>query len=122
MSIKNSPLVKGISTGITVGTAAFTFYCFISSVANVVSFRRRDNAILSAAKDLNMIGALMSMYSLQTSMLYTFSKSGEDSFRRIMNTVTGIAVLTSALGIATYMIIKGTKMVHKYKNNSPLGR
>lgn len=110
------------SQAVVIGSAAFTFYCFISSVANVVSFRRRDNAILSAAKDLNMIGALMSMYSLQTSMLYTFSKSGEDSFRRIMNTVTGIAVLTSALGIATYMIIKGTKMVHKYKNNSPLGR
>ena len=101
------------SQAVVIGSAAFTFYFLLSSIANVISFRRRDNAILSAAKDLNMIGALMSMYSLQTSMLYTFSKSGEDSFRRIMNTATGIAVLTAVLGIATYMIIKGTKMIHK---------
>ncbi|MBQ6675237.1 MAG: hypothetical protein IJM75_03825 [Ruminococcus sp.] len=102
------------SQAVVIGTAAYTFYCFISAIANVISFRRRDNAILSAAKDLNMIGAIMSMYSLQTSMLYAFGKSGEEGFRRIMNTATGIAVLTSALGIAALMIINGTKKIRHY--------
>ena len=99
-------------------TAAYTFYCFISSIANVISFRRRDNAILSAAKDLNMIGAMMSMFSLQTSMLHVFGGSDKDSYRKIMNTVTGISVLTIVLGIATYMIIHGSIKLRFYRNVS----
>lgn len=94
-------------------SATYTFYCFISSVANVVSFRRRNNAILTAAKDLNMIGAAVSMYSLQTSMLYAFSSGNDEHFRRMMNTVTGIAVSVIVLGIATVMIIFGTKQIRQ---------
>ena len=92
-------------------TAAYTFYCFISSVANVISFRKRDNAILEAAKNLNLIGAAVSMYSLQTSMIHVFG-SDDDHFHRMMNGITGGIVLVIVLGIASMMIIKGTKQIN----------
>ena len=70
------------------------------------------NAILSAAKNLNLTGAVMSMFSLQTSMLYAFSED-QDSLHRIMNAVTGGFVLVIVLGIAGYMIVHGTKIIKK---------
>ncbi len=101
-----------------IASAAFTFYCFISAIAKVVSFRKRDNAILSAARSLSLIAALMSMFSLQTSMLRAFSKGNDGSFRRTMNTVTGISVLTLVLGIATFMIVIGTKKIREYEKQT----
>ena len=95
-------------------SATYTFYCFILSVYNVVTFRK-SSAILSAAKDLALTGAVMSMYSLQTSMLHTFSSGNDEHFRRIMNSVTGGFVIAIVLGIATYMIINGTRKIESFR-------
>lgn len=97
-------------------SAAFTFYCFILSIYNAVSFRKRNNVILSAAKDLALIGALMSMLSLQTSMLHTFGAADEGRFRMIMNSVTAGIVIISVLSIASYMIINGTKKISQLQD------
>ena len=97
-------------------SATYTFYSFISAIANVISFRKRNNAILSAAKNVNMTAAVMSMYSLQNSMLYAFEKSDQQTFRRLMNSITGGFVLVIVLGIATYMLINGTSKMEKYSN------
>ncbi len=95
-------------------SAAYTFFCFISSITKVISFRRSDNAILLATKDLTMSGAVMSMFSLQNSMLHTFGGADDNKFRLIMNTVTGGSVLVIVLVIASFMIISGTKKLKKY--------
>lgn len=95
-------------------SAAFTFYCFILSIYNVVKFHRSSNAILTAAKDLALTGALMSMFSLQTAMLHTFSTPAEQRFQKIMNSVTGGAVIAAVIAIATIMIINGTNKIKKY--------
>ena len=98
-------------------SAAYTFYYFILSVYNAVSFRKRDNAILSAAKYLALSGAFMSMFSLQTSMMTVFGGNGSDSYRRTMNTVTGGIVMAVIIGIATYMIIHGTHRLNALENS-----
>lgn len=105
----------------TIISAAFTFYCFISSAANVVSFRRRDNAILSAAKDLNMIGALVSMYSLQATMLHAFGSNDEENFRDIMNIITGAVVFAAVFIIASYMVINGTHRLNAVRERAENG-
>lgn len=94
-------------------SAAYTFYSFILALVNMISFRKRDNAILSAAKDLTFCGAVMSMLSLQTSMLYAFDDEGED-FRRTFNMITGAFVIAIVLTISIYMIIRGTNKMKKY--------
>lgn len=106
-------------------SAAYTFYYFILSVYNAVSFRKRDNAVLSAAKYLALTGAFMSMFSLQTSMIHVFGGDEDEKYRMTMNSVTGGIVIAIVLGIATYMIIHGTNRIRAleeaYAQEAPEG-
>ncbi|MBQ8922749.1 MAG: hypothetical protein IJ060_11450 [Oscillospiraceae bacterium] len=99
-------------------TAAYTFYSFILSLYNAVSFRKRDNAILSAAKNLALTGACISMLSLQTSMLHVFGSGEDPRFRRTMNSVTSATVIAAVLCIAIAMIVTGTKKSAYYLRKS----
>ena len=108
--------VVSYSKAAVIISAAYTFYCFIISIKNVIAFRKSDNAILLATKDLTMSGAVMSMFSLQNSMLHTFGGADNNKFRLIMNTVTGGSVLVIVLGIASFMIISGTKKLKQYED------
>ena len=98
------------SQTIVIISAAYTFYSFILALVNMISFRKRNNAILSAAKDLTFCGAVMSMLSLQTSMLYAFDEC-RDGFRQMFNSITGGFVIAIVLGISTYMMIHGTRKI-----------
>lgn len=107
--------VSSFSRTAAIISAAYTFYYFISAIVNVVRFRRSDNAILLAAKDLAMTGAVMSMFSLQNSMIHAFG--GDDQrFRLIMNSVTGGFAMVTVIAIATFMIINGTRKIQQYRN------
>ena len=97
-------------------TATYTFYFFITGIINIISFRKSDNAVLLAAKDLAMTGAILSMFTLQNTMLHTFGGAEDEDFRIIMNTVTGGFVLVLTLGLALFMIVNGTKKMKYYKS------
>lgn len=88
--------------------ALYAFYAVITSVINVVKYRRYGSPILSAAKAINLTAALVSMLSLETAMLAQFG--GEDAmFRQIMTSATGTGVCVIVLGMAVFMIAKSTK-------------
>ena len=101
------------SRAVVVITACYTFYSFMLALVNMISFRNRDNAILSAAKDLTFSGAVMSVMTLQTSMLYAFNEKGDD-YRQLFNSITGGFVIAIVVGISVYMIIRGTKKIRMY--------
>lgn len=101
------------SRAVVVITACYTFYSFILALVNMISFRNRDNAILSAAKDLTFSGAVMSVMTLQTSMLYAFNEKGDD-YRQLFNSITGGFVIAIVVGISVYMIIRGTRKIRMY--------
>ncbi|MDE5861871.1 MAG: hypothetical protein K2H28_06705 [Ruminococcus sp.] len=88
-------------------SAMYTFYCFISSISNVISFAKRDNAILSATKNLNLAGAVMSMFALQTAMFSAFGNG--DRLQKKMNTITGTAVCIIVMCMAVFMIVRADK-------------
>lgn len=90
-------------------SAVYTFYIGILSVVNLVKFRRLGDPVLSAAKVLNMVSAMMSILGLQTAMISTFSKNGE-GFRKLMNTVTGTVVYVAVIVTAVYMLIHSRKL------------
>lgn len=96
-------------------SALYTFYCFISSLTNAVSFAKRNNPILSAAKNLNFIGAMMSMFTLQTAMITQFGN--DETFRRKMNSATGGAVLILTSAMSVFMIIHANKNLRRLENN-----
>ncbi len=100
-------------------SALYTFYTIILAIVNLVKFRKLGSPILSAAKVLNFVAALMSMLGLQTAMISQFSTEGEN-FRRLMNAITGGGVWFAVILIAVYMLLHCQKM-KEVKSFEPLG-
>ena len=93
-------------------SAIYTFYAMIISVINLVKFRRLGSPILSVAKVLNFVSAMMSVLGLQTAMISRFSENGEN-YRKMMNAVTGAFVWGIVIVIAVYMLFYSGKMMRK---------
>ena len=90
---------------VTYLSALYTFYTVIMSVVDLVRFRRIGDPVLSAAKALNFVAALMSVLGLQTAMIAQFSQNGDD-FRRMMNAITGSFVWLTVIMTAVYMLVR----------------
>lgn len=93
-------------------SALYTFYLFINSIINIITYRKINSPILSASKLLNLTGAIMSVYTLQTAMLSQFG-TNQEQFRNMMNTVTGISVIILTFMIALSMIIISHQRIYK---------
>ena len=89
-------------------SALYTFYTLILSIINLVKFHELGDLILSAAKVLNFISAMMSVLGLQTAMISRFFENGE-SYRKLMNTLTGSSVYLIVIVTAVYMLIHSRK-------------
>lgn len=96
-------------------SAMYTFYTMVTSVINIVRFRRLGSPILSAAKVLNFIAALMSILGLQTAMIAQFSVES-DSFRKTMNAITGGVIWLCVILTAVYMLRRSRKMQSEVKS------
>lgn len=90
-------------------SAMYTFYTVIVSIVNLVRFRRLGSPLLSAAKALNFVAALMSLLGLQTAMISRFSTNGAH-YRRMMNAITGGSVWLAVIFTAAYMLHRSRKM------------
>lgn len=97
-------------------SAMYTFYTMVTSVINLVRFHRLGSPILSAAKVLNFIAALMSILGLQTAMIAQFSTEG-DGFRKMMNAITGGAIWLSVILTAVYMLYRSSKLRDEVKSD-----
>ena len=95
-------------------SAMYTFYTMVTSVINLVRFRRLGSPILSAAKVLNFIAALVSILGLQTAMIAQFSVES-DSFRKTMNAITGGVIWLCVILTAVYMLRRSRKMQSEVK-------
>ena len=93
---------------VTIGLAAFTFYCFTMAVINMVKYRDRKNPVYAAIKRIDMVKAIVSIFTLQVAMLTTFNGQGEAVDVNLMNTLTGVAV-TIAINTIGAMMIAGGK-------------
>lgn len=89
-------------------SAMYTFYAAIEAVINLVRFRRLGSPILSAAKALSFVAALMSVLGLQTAMIARFA-AGDEGFRGTMNALTGAAVWLCTILTAVCMLRRSAK-------------
>lgn len=89
-------------------SAMFTFYTMIISVVNMVKYRRAGSPVLSAAKVINFVSAMMSVLGLQTAMISKFSEKS-DSFRAMMNGITGGVIYGIVIVTAVLMLMKGKR-------------
>ena len=90
-------------------SALYTLYMMALSVVNLVKFRKIGSPILSAAKVLNFVSAMMSVLSLQTAMIARFSSNGE-GYRKMMNAITGGAVFFIVMVTVAVMMVQSSKI------------
>ena len=91
--------------------AAYSFYAVTIAAVNVIKFRRHGSPILSAAKAISLVAALVSILSLETAMLAQFGSEEEPLFRKVMTGATGGGVCAMVLGMALFMILKASKQL-----------
>ncbi|MBQ8767390.1 MAG: cation transporter [Clostridia bacterium] len=101
----------------TIAIATFTFYYLTTAIINLQKYRKTEQPIHSAAKMLNFACALMSIFTLQSSMISVFGN--DEVFRKQMNIATGCAVFILVFGLAIYMIRRANKLlkINKDDNN-----
>lgn len=99
----------------TIAMATYTFYTLTMAIVNAVRYRRYQSPVLSAAKAVSLVAAIVSMLSLETAMLAAFGEDSSAQFRQIMTACTGAAVCVIVLTLAVYMIVHSTKQINRLK-------
>lgn len=97
----------------TIAMAAYTFCTFTTAIVNVVRYKKYNSPVMSAAKAINLVAAVVSMLSLETAMLTAFGDGDDSQYRKIMTSCTGFVVCAMILYVAVYMIVKSTKRLHE---------
>ncbi|MBR2465853.1 MAG: hypothetical protein IKB38_02840 [Clostridia bacterium] len=100
----------------TITMAAYTFAALSVSIIGYVKYRRHGSPLFSASSILSLNAALVSMLTLEASMLDTFGTASGAAFRLTMLTLSGGAVFVFNTAIAIFMIIKAFKELKKLKN------
>lgn len=89
--------------------ATYAFYILTLSIYNIFKYKKIGSPILSSAKIINFIAALITMFALQSAMMNSF---GADSqFRFLMNVIFGTFVLIMIFASSIIWIIKGKKRI-----------
>ena len=92
---------KAYSDIMAISIAAYTFYKITMAVINMIKVRKMQSSILITIRNIGVADALVSMLTLQMTMLVSFQETNSLNTDR-MNGITGLAVclLISALGIS----------------------
>lgn len=92
---------KAYSEIMVISIAAYTFYKITMAVINMIKVRKMQSPILITIRNIGAADALVSMLTLQATMLASFKETSSLDANR-MNGITGLAVciLISALGVS----------------------
>ena len=88
---------------VVISIATYTFYKIIMAVVNMVKVRKTQSPVLITIRNIGVADALVSMLTLQATMLASFQgKGGLDANR--MNAITGMVVCVLILALGVSMI------------------
>ena len=93
-----------------IAMAAYTFTAFTVAIVNVVKYRKYNSPVFSASKAISFAAACVSMLTLTSTLLTTFSDGtmGPMEQKTMLGSV-GVAVSMVIVTMAIYMIVTGTK-------------
>lgn len=97
--------------------ALYSFCAVISATINFVKTRRHKSPILSAAKAIDLVAAMVSILSLETAMVARFGGNDAPMFRKTMTAATGGGVCTIVIFMAILMIVQANKNLKKLRLN-----
>lgn len=97
-----------------IAMAAYTFTSFSMAIVNVVKYKKYNSPVFSASKAISFAAACVSMLTLTSTMLTTFSDGTMDVLtQKMMLGSVGIAVSGVVVTMAIYMIVQSTKKLKK---------
>ena len=97
--------------------AAYTFTAFTVAIVNVIRYKKYNCPVFSATKTISFAAACVSMLTLASTMLTTFSDGSMGvAEQKIMLGCLGIAVSCVVVSMAICMIVTGTKKLQKLKS------
>ena len=97
-------------------SAAYTFYILTVSIIDLVKYRKYKSPVMSSAKAIRFAQALVSLLSLEASMLVQFGD--DESYRRLMLALTGAGFCIIVLAMSVYMIIRSVKEIKRLSTSS----
>ena len=101
----------------TIAMAAYTFTALTTAIINVIKYRKYNSPVFSASKAISLAAALVSMLTLESTMLTTF---GDGTMTEVgqkwMLGATGGAMSLLVVATAIYMIVVGTKKLKQLKS------
>ena len=96
--------------------AAYTFTALTTAIVNVIKYRKYSSPVYSASKAISLAAALVSMLTLESTMLTTFGDGTMTATtQKWLLGATGGAISALIVATAIYMIVVGTK---KLKNEN----
>ena len=99
-----------------IAMAAYTFTSFTMAIVNVVKYKKYNSPVFSASKAISFAAACVSMLTLTSTMLTTFSEGTMDTFtQKLMLGGVGFAVSAVVVTMAIYMIEQSTKKLRLLK-------
>ena len=90
---------------------------------NVVRYRKYHSPVFSASKAISFASACVSMLTLTSTMLTTFSDGTMDVMaQKFMLGSVGFSVSGVVVIMAVAMIVKGTKQLEQFKEEEQHGK
>ena len=106
-----------------IAMAAYTFTAFTVAIVNVVKYRKYNSPVFSASKAISLAAALVSMLTLESTMLTTFGDGTMTATtQKWMLGATGGAISVLIVATAIYMIVVGTKKLKQLKSEVENGK
>ena len=103
-----------------IAMAAYTFFAFSAAIVNVIKYKKYNSPVFSASKIISLAAASVSMLTLTSTMLTTFSDGSMDALtQKILLGLVGFAVSAAITAMAVYMIVGATKQL---KGNEQYGK
>jgi hypothetical protein len=96
--------------------AAYTFTALTTAIISVIRYRKYNSPVYSATKATSLAAALVSMLTLESTMLTTFSdETMTATTQKWLLGATGGVISALIIATAIYMIAVGTKKLKELK-------
>ena len=86
--------------------AAYAFYKIVMAIINVLRSGKKEGYTVQAVRSVGLADAFVSIFSLQTALLYAFSENANSG---VFNLITGFAVFALTVALGALMVIRANK-------------
>lgn len=94
----------------TIAMAAYTFAAMTIAIVNVIKYRRYNSPVMSASRAVSLAAACTSMFTLENTMLATFSSADmPQQAKGLILKLSGGAISVFIIVMALYMILEGSR-------------